>query len=77
MERYLALIVLFLLTSCSTPYMTYTADVYLSEQQLCKNAVIKDYGVPGHLFFYDNDRVGHFIIGDITIKNSTDTTFIK
>lgn len=57
--------------------MTYTADVYLSEQQLCKNAVIKDHGVPGQLFFYDNDRVGHFIIGDISIKNSTDTTFIK
>ena len=57
--------------------MTYTADVYLSEQQLCKNAVIKDHGVPGQLFFYDNDRVGHFIIGDITIKNSTDTTFVK
>lgn len=57
--------------------MTYTADVYLSKQQLCKNAVIKDHGVPGQLFFYDNDRVGHFIIGDIIIKNSTDTTFIK
>lgn len=36
-----------------------------------------DHQFEDKLFFYDNNRVGHFLVGDITVKNSTDTTIIK
>lgn len=76
MKKFLVLLILLLLNSCSSPYMIYTADIYFADETY-KNAYIKDYGKPGELFFYDTHRVGHFISGPIEIRNSTDTTFIK
>ena len=77
MKYLIALVITLLIYSCSTPYMVYTADVYLADKRLCKDAVVRDYGTPGKLFFYDNNHIGHYIVGEITVKNSTDTVFIK
>lgn len=36
-----------------------------------------DHQFEDQLFFYDTNRIGHFLVGDITVKNSTDTIIIK
>lgn len=67
---------LFLCSSCST-ILVYSGDVYQANECISRNALIMDHQFEDQLFFYDTNRIGHFLVGDITVKNSTDTIIIK
>lgn len=55
----------------------YSGDVYQANKCISKNASIIDYQEDGKLFFYDPKGIGHLLIGEIEVKNSTDTLSIK
>lgn len=59
--------------------MVYSGDVYLSGKEICKNARImeKNNNAANTLFFYDTKNVSHFVMGDITVCNTNDTTFVN
>ena len=67
-----------ILTSCSsTQYLVYNADVHLNDEKLYTNVLVFDKQVKNEIFFYDSDRKGHLLMGDVSLKNCSDTTIVK
>ena len=77
MIKYISLFIILLLCSCSTSYLVYNADVYMDDEKLGENVLVFDKQKENELFFYDSSKTGHFLMGNITVKNCTDTTIVK
>lgn len=71
------IILVLLLSSCSSPYFVYHGDIYLSGKELYKDVQVLDKGIPNEIFFYDKKLNGHLLIGDISIKSKGDTIYVK
>lgn len=71
------IVAVLILNSCATTVLMYSGDVYQANECISRNASIIDYQEDGKLFFYDPKGIGHLLIGEIEVRNSTDTLSIK
>lgn len=77
----LTLIALVVLGGCgTTTCLTYRGDVYLGKECVARRALIKE-GLDikdNHIFYYDQQNVGHLILAeDIQVKNTADTLIVN
>lgn len=49
----------------------------MNDEKLGENVLVFDKQKENELFFYDLSKKGHFLMGNITVKNCTDTTIVK
>lgn len=79
LTRFLIIAVVLLTSSCGTssPYLVYDGDVYLSGKKVYENVNILDKQTPNEIFFYDKNKNGHLLMGDVVVKNTSDTVYVK
>lgn len=78
MKKILFVILLILLSSCSNPYyLVYRGDIYLDNEHLYTDVLVLDKQKENEIFFYDSSRTGHLLMGNVSVKNCTDTTSVK
>ena len=49
----------------------------MDDEKLGENVLVFDKQKENELFFYDLSKTGHFLMGNITVKNCTDTIIVK
>ena len=79
MNKIIFILFVIILCSCSPTryYLVYNADVYLDDKNIYNNVLVFDQQKENEIFFYDESRTGHLLMGNVSLKNCTDTTIIR
>ena len=70
-------IILFAMSCSTSYYLSYNGDVYLSGKEVYKDVQVLDKQIPNEIFFYDQKRTGHLLMGDVSVKSTSDTVYVK
>ena len=60
---------------------SYTDSIYETSKPYLRfvyeNVKVLDKQTPNEIFFYDQKKNGHLLMGDIVVKNTSDTVYVK